>query len=298
MEQQLLGYEHTLYRLDQAEHIVEKLDRVAPQILRTRRNSMRRPVEEIMPDLRRAGFEHVAYIVEFKHDWSLASALIKRWRPESHTFHLPWREMTITLQGVTYQLGLTIDGDPVGGCIDGWEQHHDGWSIENFFQQLLGAIPDLEDKQELEQDVIEERLLRYRRGYIMQVIGGILFPNASDSRVHIRWLPLLEDHDRYGRLSWGLAVLAWLYCQMCRAMKHSQRNLGGCISLLLSWAYLHIPLLWPVGFDTRRFLLVERWVEYRLDNAKGEHRLRHYRRMLNGIGILNVDWTPYAGLHL
>ncbi|RYR63246.1 hypothetical protein Ahy_A04g021048 [Arachis hypogaea] len=196
MEQQLLGYEHTLYRLDQAEHIVEKLDRVAPQILRTRRNSMRRPVEEIMPDLRRAG--------------------------------------------------------------------------------------------ELEQDVIEERLLRYRRGYIMQVIGGILFPNASDSRVHIRWLPLLEDHDRYGRLSWGLAVLAWLYCQMCRAMKHSQRNLGGCISLLLSWAYLHIPLLWPVGFDTRRFLLVERWVEYRLDNAKGEHRLRHYRRMLNGIGILNL----------
>ncbi|QHN99643.1 uncharacterized protein DS421_13g399640 [Arachis hypogaea] len=80
---------------------------------------MTRPPEQIRSYLRRAGFEYVAYMVEFEHDWSLASALIERWRPESHTFHLPCGEMTITLQDVTYQLGLRIDGDPVSGCIGG-----------------------------------------------------------------------------------------------------------------------------------------------------------------------------------
>ncbi|RYR21066.1 hypothetical protein Ahy_B03g066307 [Arachis hypogaea] len=65
--------------------------------------------------------------------------------------------------------------------------------------------------RELEQDATEERLMRYTRGYIMQLIGDILFPDASDSRVHIKWLPLLEDLDTCGQLSWGSAVLAWLY---------------------------------------------------------------------------------------
>ncbi|QHN78373.1 uncharacterized protein DS421_19g660820 [Arachis hypogaea] len=52
MEQQLLGYEGTLYRLDQAEHIAGRVDRVAPRILRTRQNLMTRPPEAIRPYLR------------------------------------------------------------------------------------------------------------------------------------------------------------------------------------------------------------------------------------------------------
>ncbi|RYR20831.1 hypothetical protein Ahy_B03g066072 [Arachis hypogaea] len=130
---------------------------------------------------------------------------------------------------------------------------------------------------DLEEDATEERLLRYTRG----------------------WLPLLEDLDTCGRLSWGSAMLAWLYHQMCRATEHSQCNLGCCVSLLLSWAYYHIPLLRLDGFETRRFPLVERWVEYRSYNDRGENKLRHYRRTLNGIDILYViDWMSYADLQL
>ncbi|RYR65148.1 hypothetical protein Ahy_A03g011127 [Arachis hypogaea] len=150
-------------------------------------------------------------MVEFEHDWSLALALIERWRSESHTFHLPYREMTITLQNVAYQLGLRIDSDPVSGCIGGW---------------------------------------------------GILFPYASDSRVHIRWLPLLEDHDTCSRLSWGSLVLPWLYRQMCRAIERGQCNLGGCVSLMLSWAYHRILLVRPDSFDTCHFSLVERYYKH------------------------------------
>ena len=41
-------------------------------------------------------------------------ALVDRWRPETHTFHLPCGEMTPMLQDVAYLLGLPIVGEAVG----------------------------------------------------------------------------------------------------------------------------------------------------------------------------------------
>ncbi|RYR46787.1 hypothetical protein Ahy_A07g032602 [Arachis hypogaea] len=177
-----------MYRLDHAEHIAGRLDRVAPRILRTRRNLMTRPPDKIRPYLRRDGFEYVTYMVEFEYDWLLALALIERWRPESHTFHLPCGEITITLQDVVYQLGLRIDGDSVSGYIGGWEQYYQGRTIEELCEQILGVVLGPDDRQsqtkwtvkltwfhnticgELEQDATEERLIRYTRRYIMQLI--------------------------------------------------------------------------------------------------------------------------------
>nr|XP_025680271.1 protein MAINTENANCE OF MERISTEMS-like [Arachis hypogaea] len=120
----------------------------------------------------------------------------------------------------------------------------------------------------------------------MQLIGGMLFPDASDSQVHIRWLPLLEDLKTYGQLSWGSAVLAWLYHQMCRATEHGQRNLGGCVSLLLSDERISASK----EFHQNNHV----WVQYHPDNDRGDGRLRHYRHTLNGIRMLNVEWTPYG----
>ena len=41
------------------------------------------------------------------------TALVDRWRPETHTFHLRVGEMTVTLQDVAMILGLPIDGAPL-----------------------------------------------------------------------------------------------------------------------------------------------------------------------------------------
>jgi len=49
-----------------------------------------------------------------KLDRSLLTALVDRWRPETHTFHLPCGEMSPTLQDVAMLLGLPISGDAVG----------------------------------------------------------------------------------------------------------------------------------------------------------------------------------------
>lgn len=45
---------------------------------------------------------------------SLLTALVDRWRPETHTFHLPCGEMAPILQDVSFLLGLPLVGEAVG----------------------------------------------------------------------------------------------------------------------------------------------------------------------------------------
>ena len=67
--------------------------------------------------LQDAGVLTLAHLVEgasVQLDRSLLTALVDRWRPETHTFHLPCGEMAPTLQDVVYLLGLPLGGEAVG----------------------------------------------------------------------------------------------------------------------------------------------------------------------------------------
>ena len=46
--------------------------------------------------------------LRFTVDRALLSALVDRWRLETHTFHLPVGEMAVTLQDVSLLLGLPL----------------------------------------------------------------------------------------------------------------------------------------------------------------------------------------------
>ncbi|RVW75856.1 Serine/threonine-protein phosphatase 7 long form-like [Vitis vinifera] len=64
-------------------------------------------------------------------------SLVERWRPETHTFHLPVGEMTITLQDVAVILGLRIHGLPITGTCD------IDWSLLCY--ELLGVTPPISE---------------------------------------------------------------------------------------------------------------------------------------------------------
>ncbi|XP_050945197.1 serine/threonine-protein phosphatase 7 long form homolog [Cucumis melo] len=157
----------------------------------------------------------------------------QRWRPETHTFHMPVGECTITLQDVEVLVGLSADGEPV---ID---QMHDDWG-QRLSLTWLGA-----EFHELANDADEETITRYARAYILQLMGGSIFADKSTRYVHLMFLPFLANLHHTGRYSWGGACLAWLYRQLCKASKQGVREIAGSLILLQIWAWERFPIVAP-----------------------------------------------------
>ncbi|MBA0624663.1 hypothetical protein Godav_009977 [Gossypium davidsonii] len=87
------------------------------------------------------------------------------------------------------------------------------------------------------------------------MIGGYLMSNLSRNVVHLRWLLKLVDFRIAGEFSWGSAVLATLYLEMCRATPPNKAKIEGCLLLLQSWSrYVGIP----TAFEDKRLILDQR----------------------------------------
>ncbi|KAG8482226.1 hypothetical protein CXB51_026956 [Gossypium anomalum] len=182
-------------------------------------------------------------------------------------------------EDVHLQLGLPVDGYAVTGSASSAD-----WGVVCY--ELLGAIPDninggriemgwLRDTfPEPNNDSTELERIRYARAYILEMIGGYLMLNLSRNLVHLRWLLKLVDFRATGELSWGFAVLATLYKEMCGAMRPNKAKIGGCLSLLQSWARWNHSTSY-VGIPTS---------------------LEDMRLVLNQRSEAQFQWTPYEDL--
>ena len=90
---------------------------VVPGVLKCRRRTCKLPQHGLDPRIARyiteAGFEGLFKVPNLELDHSLITALVERWHPEMHTFHLPYGEMGITLQDIEVMLGVRVDGLPM-----------------------------------------------------------------------------------------------------------------------------------------------------------------------------------------
>ena len=128
-------------------------------------------------------------------DNAALTALVDRWRPETHTFHLPAGEMAITLQDVAMLFGLHIDGRAVTGsiCPNGWRDR---------VELLFGVHPPEppEDTKDKKPTGVTSAWLsdhfgtlppahapagvvaRFARAWLWQLVAGFLFPDSSGTQ--------------------------------------------------------------------------------------------------------------------
>lgn len=93
--------------------------------------------EAYKPALVRLGLYQIATMGTMYADAALLTALVERWRPETHTFHFSFGEMTLTLEDVSCLWGLPISGEPVTGISD-----DDSESNSKMLRELLGIDED------------------------------------------------------------------------------------------------------------------------------------------------------------
>ncbi|KAF1884133.1 hypothetical protein Lal_00046421 [Lupinus albus] len=213
----------------------------------------------------------------------LITALVERWRPETHTFHLPIRECTDIVTGPT-NMDLNVVCYNLLGVVPNERQivgqHIQMSWLDSTFQQL----PD---------DATEIVIDQHSRAFILRMIGGFLMSDTSGSRVHLMYLLLLEDLSETYQYSWGFAVLACLYRGLCRAVLISRQiEIGGCLLLLQSWVYDRIPMLAPRlnVSTTNLFPLVIRWSQHLLTTNIPSHATNIIRSMLDRLRIDQISY--------
>ncbi|XP_025637640.1 serine/threonine-protein phosphatase 7 long form homolog [Arachis hypogaea] len=242
------------------------------------------------------GFQHVSRVGEMRGHSTLLSVLVERWRPETHTFHLPVGEVTVTLEEVSYILGLLVNGEAVTGRSDSSHQ----FLVENCIA-CFGREPGPQDHvlgkvnlawvwrcRDTEPCDTQESVERYVRAHIFCVLGTFVFLDKSTTSLNSKFLPLLWNFDWISSYSWGAASLAHLYRSLCRASRYNCKEMDGPLILLFVWAWERMPLLAPIPrdqFGDVGFSLARRWSHWRRHTRYIRRHTAHFRRGLDDMGV-------------
>jgi len=116
------------------------------------------------------------------------------------------------------------------------------------------------------------------------------------NKVHLMYLPFLINLYRTRRYSWGSACLAVLYRELCRSTDAKAKTMGGCASLLQSWAWYHMPYTAPLSRQQPSYPLVCRWSGGRVLNFRNvpHNNLVGYRSMIDHIQVDQVMDKMYS----
>ncbi|VFQ64878.1 unnamed protein product [Cuscuta campestris] len=266
-----------------------------------------RPVR-VRQFLREYGFHGVERVGGLQLDWALITALVERWRPETHSFHLPFGEVGITLQDVEVLLGLPVDGNPLAGMTG---RSRDQWI--QICEDMKGFRPRTSDitstmikmsaivPKELTDQSLDVDYLQHARAIMFKLLGGSLFPNTTRNRVSLYLLEIIMGDANIVRgRAIGSAVLSYLYRSMCRASATSAAQIGGCLVLLQLWAWERLPMTRPRGVIPLDQLVDVpygvRWMCYHRWSDCTTHSIRAYRDQLDRLLEGEFVWMPYPNL--
>ncbi|CAO2171979.1 unnamed protein product [Urochloa humidicola] len=300
-----------------------------------------------VPKLRAAGLLPIARLVEgdmldadlrpvekatrFQFDMSLLAALLDRWRPETHTFHLPVGEMAPTLQDVALLLGLPCAGQAVAavdvpadwrddllGRFAGVQRNARAAPYRTFTSThgptkkwLMQFSADF-----MRDDADDLTVARHFEAYLLWLFGWIMFCSSQGNSAPKHLVPFaraiaeapLEDVPQY---SWGSAVLVATYrglCSGCFKSSSLEPIFVGCPLLLQLWAHERFPVgrpridttpyrdIAPDIDDRDRPTMGSMWC-LRKPSWVGVQTKKSYPNFVGMFDALvdsDVRWTPYT----
>lgn len=167
----------------------------------------------------------------------LFRALAERWQHETHTFHFPYREMTMLPQHLVLLTGLCFEGEPmVGKTAQGFamvpgllgrvlpKNNHSECSF-----QLSWLHNWTEVWPEPAIGLVQSHFVL--RHFLLELIY-LISCDASGYCVHADWLIYLADLDRLDMYDWGRASYAWLLCGLDGVIQQRRHSYIGLYPLL------------------------------------------------------------------
>ncbi|XP_057548094.1 serine/threonine-protein phosphatase 7 long form homolog [Amaranthus tricolor] len=145
------------------------------------------------------------------------TSIVERWRQETHIFHLPLGEATITLLDVALLTRLPIEGRDV--CTAKCQLS----SRNDMVHRIFGERPPAE---------------------VIRGSGAVLFADKTNNQIQLQYLTLLDDPwECIAKYSWGFATLGYLYRRLCGAAHKNVEEIAGPLVILQKPTQLY-PSTW------------------------------------------------------
>ncbi|XP_073288472.1 serine/threonine-protein phosphatase 7 long form homolog, partial [Primulina huaijiensis] len=94
-------------------------------------------------------------------------------------------------------------------------------------------------------DISEVDVVKFIRCVALMIIGGIMFSDYQGWSVRLIFLQLLRDFDNVKSYSWGSAVLAFFYRELCNASLIEKTTIARPLYILQLWAWSMIKCVNP-----------------------------------------------------
>ncbi|KAK4393953.1 Serine/threonine-protein phosphatase 7 long form [Sesamum angolense] len=212
----------------------------------------------VLQVLQNMGFLGILQCGHIEIDTHLITALVERWRPETHTFHFSVGEATVTLQDISIIWAIPIEGNLITGVdirwtTQQWQNYCHQWlgfhPNDNAFKHSrikLSALLDWLLNNTCDDDSPFDNVLQEARICVMCIIDGILCPGATGNTMSLLYRRHMKIIDEERPSNWGTTVLAYLYRELCMASQRGKTNIGGAMQLLQIWAWSFIITLAPI----------------------------------------------------
>lgn len=186
-------------------------------------------------------------------DGNMISAFAERWHAETSSFHLPFGEMTITLDDVRGLLSIPCTGEfftppanvnedlAIAAAVELLGVTYDEAVTET--RTNRGASYSFEWLKEVFYKKLHER--RYdcaARAYLLHLVGCTILADKSFTLVSAKYLFLFQDLDSCGKWAWGPAALVVLYDYLRDSTLPATKQIGGYLSLFQVLLYLLLKM--------------------------------------------------------